>query len=102
MAENAQIIKLGDAYIITVPRVGELRPPWSVFNGDVGVFNGDKDNTYFIVTLYSYKVQAEDQSNEVNAALEYIWRKLVDRGATSSPMPEVIRGNPLDMLPKPA
>lgn len=111
MTDKPSIIHCGGIVFITTPfpagPVSELLPSW-IEQSDIGVevdLRATRDNTYFMVTInLNFAAGEPDPTPEewntmVHRVVEHVWNEMVDRGVINGTMPEIIKGNPLDMVP---
>lgn len=64
------------------------------------------DNKYFVVVVDNhfrpghYDITEAAWDEKVREVIQHVWDVMRDRGHVDGTMPEIIKGNPLDMLPK--
>lgn len=106
---TTSIIECGGVVFVTRPfpagDPSRLTPSWEG-QTQMGVKAGARashDNTYFMVILTDLRTSHADLTPEewapkVRQVLQYLWDELVNRGDEKDPMPDIILGNPLNML----
>ncbi len=112
MTDNPSIIACGGLVFVTTrfphgPAL-ELVPSMTDQN-EIGVEVGLRathDNEYFIVTVSNWIRPGQSDPSEsawdekVRRVLQHVWWEMRICEIVEGPMPEIIKGNPLDMLPK--
>jgi NADH:ubiquinone oxidoreductase subunit B-like Fe-S oxidoreductase len=64
------------------------------------------NNDYFVVVVTNQirsnhaDITEAAWDEKVREVLQHVWDQMRDRGIVDGTMPEIIKGNPLDMLPK--
>ena len=111
MPLSPSIIACGGLIFITTPfphgSIERLIPSYRE-QRNLGVEIGlrtSSNNDYFVVTVINEWTLADDPTEEgwdkkVKQVLQHVWEEMVSREIVDGPMPEIIEGNPLDMLPK--
>ena len=88
--------------------VSELMPSMTEQN-EIGVevdLRATHDNEYFVVVVSNWVRPGQSDPTEsawdekVRRVLQHVWQEMVDREIVEGSMPDIIKGNPLDMLPK--
>lgn len=110
MIGKPSIIDCDGIIFITMPfphgEVRKLLPSWER-QRDIGIkvdLRAAHDNDYFMVTMSRFYVAGVPASTHdvwnknVLQVVEDIWNEMVDRGIVNGTVPEIIKGNPLDMV----
>ncbi len=86
-------------FMVPFPRCldQDMTLPKTIYDGEVEYFLGNEGNTCFFVLLQSDRVRTENIEAKTQAALEYIWSKLVEYGSATGPMPEASPIKPHDL-----
>lgn len=64
------------------------------------------NNEYFVVVVSNHvrpghaDITEEAWDEKVREVLQHVWDQMRDRGIVDGSMPGIVKGNPLDMLPK--